>query len=302
MTAAGARSLTSVLLPLSVRERLSQPQYARVVIVPDGALQQLPFEALMWPAGKDKTNYVLDHSPPIAYAPSARILTVLRERDATATAEHSLLTVGKTTFETRDGTRSPLPAAKRECAAVAEACRRAGFSQITSLLDTEATEGGVRRHCAQAGILHFATHAIVDQQRDNCFGRLELTPSGDDGYLELHEIHGLSLTACDLAVLSACETNVGPDLPLEAGSTLARAFFAAGARRVVCSLWEVPDDSTSRLIAALFENLQRAWTSGQGVDYAAALHQARQSLRREADHESPYYWAPFVLIGRPKMP
>jgi uncharacterized repeat protein (TIGR01451 family) len=243
MTAAGARSLTNVLLPQKVRERLSQPQYTRVVIVPDGALQQLPFEALMWPADKDKTTYVLDHSPPIAYAPSARILTVLRERDATATAARSLLTVGKTTFETRDVARKPLPAAKRECAAVAEACRRAGFAQITSLLDTEATEGGVRRHCAQAGILHFATHAFVDQQRDNCFGRLELTPSGgqnvppeDDGYLELHEIHGLSLTACDLAVLSACETNVGPDLPLEAGSTLTRAFLprAPGASCAAC--------------------------------------------------------------------
>jgi CHAT domain-containing protein len=292
-----------------------------LVIVPDGALHQLPFEALMWPADEDTASYVLDHCPPIAYAPSARILAVLRRRDRTETAGRCLLTVGKSTFAPRSladrtasgagtqmakeelaGPLRPLVAARPECVAVAAACRRAGFYQIECLLDAEATERHVREHVAQATVLHFATHAIVDSERDNFFGRLELTPPGtvetaeDDGFLELREIHGLPLKSCDLAVLSACGTNLGPDRPLEVGSTMSRVFFAAGAQRVVCSLWPVNDDSTAQLIGAFFDNLQKAWNSGQPVDYAAALQKARQTVRQSGFPE-PYHWAPFILIG-----
>ena len=51
-------------------------------------------------------------------------------------------------------------------------------------------------------------------------------------------------------MLSACETNVGPQLPLEAGVTLASGFLAAGARRVVASHWSGDDRSTAELMVA----------------------------------------------------
>ena len=95
----------------------------------------------------------------------------------------------------------------------------------------------------------------------------------DDGFLSLHEIYPLPLQDCELAVLSACETNVGPQRPLEAGVTLASGFLAAGARRVVASHWSVDDQSTAELMSTFFAE---ATTPQQGVkvNYAKALQKA----------------------------
>lgn len=321
-----AKRLTQVLLPTAVRERLTQqPRPERLIIVPDGVLHELPFEALMWPVESGEANYVLDHAPPIAYAPSLQVLRALRKRDIPREAKRSLLTVGKTEFPGRSmapgmergqpretAELDPLPATRNECQAVEEACRRAGFSPVHRLLDADATEQRVRNVLEQANVLHFATHAWEDP-RDNCFGALVLTrppalttrPDGDaaataedDGLLEHHEIYRLSLARCELAVLSACRTNIGPHRPLEASSTLSRTFLVAGAQRVVCSLWAANDDAAFLFVQKLFENLERQWKSGAPVDYAAALHEARKHVRQtDTDKQHPYYWAPFILIG-----
>src|SRR5262249_39577488 len=119
---------------------------------------------------------------------------------------------------------------------------------------------------------------------------------GDDGFLELHEIYQLPLGECELAVLSACETNVGPQQPLEAGVTLAGGFLAAGARRVVASHWRVDDRSAAALMGAFFERLAAASRDGP-VSFARALQHARQQVRSQPEWASPFHWAPFVLIG-----
>src|SRR5262249_36126749 len=146
---------------------------------------------------------------------------------------------------------------------------------------------------------------------DNLFGAIALTPpsqpidsSDNDGFLSLHEIHNLPLSACQLAVLSACQTNVGPDRPLEAGSTIAQAFLAAGARRAGCSHWNVDDDSTAELIGGFFERIAKTsddkGTTADRIEYAKALRDARLAVRSQSQWASPYYWAPFVLIGPPR--
>jgi CHAT domain-containing protein len=98
-------------------------------------------------------------------------------------------------------------------------------------------------------------------------------------------------------VLSACQTNVGPQLPLEAGVSLAGGFLAAGAGRVVASHWGVDDRSTAALMAALFDGVMAAPARGESMSYARALRQARLRLRNSADWSAPYHWAPFVLVG-----
>jgi CHAT domain-containing protein len=194
------------------------------------------------------------------------------------------------------------------------------------LLADQASEQNVRAHIAGCRFIHIAAHGLVDQQHDNLFGAIALTPpvagsnsSDNDGFLSLHEIHELPLSGCQLAVLSACSTNVGPDRPLEAGSTLAQAFLAAGARRAVCSHWNVDDASTAELIGGFFQRIAKATdqsgTSPQDppkengtstaddpsvLSYAKALHDARVKVRSQPQWASPYYWAPFVLIGPPQ--
>ena len=102
---------------------------------------------------------------------------------------------------------------------------------------------------------------------------------------------------CELAALSACQTNVGGERPLEASSTLARAFLAAGARRVICSHWNVDDQAGSELIARFWEEAAAEQKAGGTVHYAQALRNAQRRIRQRPEFASAYYWAPFVLIG-----
>ncbi len=324
--------LTETLLPAAVRKLVSDSGAQGVVIVPDGALHQLPFEALLLSASP-APRYVLDVLPPISYAPSANIWWNLYNRpSATRNSPAKLLTVGNPHYlpqtdapdrppitmlaATRDaylglgGRLPPLPGTAQECALVSRAFAK---RQVTQLLADDASEQKVRAAIAGQQFIHIAAHGLVDQQTDNLFGAIALTPSrdvnasaDDDGFLSLHEIHGLQLTGCELAVLSACQTNVGPERPLEAGSTLAQAFLAAGAKRVICSHWNVDDRSTAETMGGLFQNLatelDRPASTDKAArreraDYAAALTDAKKRIRNNPQWSSPYYWAPFVLVG-----
>jgi CHAT domain-containing protein len=80
---------------------------------------------------------------------------------------------------------------------------------------------------------------------------------------------------------------------------MARAFFCAGARRVVCSHWKVSDEATAALVADFMDRVAGDLADGGPVDYAAALQQSKRLLRQQGEASEPYFWAPFVLIGTP---
>jgi CHAT domain-containing protein len=315
--------LAEVLVPRTVRSMVERRGPKCVVIVPDGALHELPFDALLIernPAPK----YLLEVFPPIAYAPSANILVNLigRPTDAKAVAT---LTVGNPKYpnapavpvaqrSVADVTRAaylrllggglpPLAATAEECKRIVRAFQG---SKINDLEAEQATEGKLRKNLPGCRFIHVAAHGLVDQQSENLFGAIALTPpatpsdSTDDGFLSVNEIFNLPLSGCELVALSACQTNVGPDRPLEAGSTIAQAFLAAGARRAVCSHWNVDDKSTAELMGTFFEKIASETKAADPITYAAALHEAQLKVRGQSKWSSPYYWAPFVLIGPPQ--
>jgi CHAT domain-containing protein len=112
----------------------------------------------------------------------------------------------------------------------------------------------------------------------------------EDSLVTALELAGLDLWGTQLVVLSACDTGRG-DVQLGEGVYgLRRAFLVAGAETLVTSLWKVNDNTTAQLMEDYYRNL----LSGQGR--AAALRQAMQSLRET--HPHPYFWAPFITIGR----
>ena len=311
----GLGLLGSVLLPPAVCRRIQELGPERLVVIPDGPLHKLPLEALLLetPSGP---RYVLDELPPLIYAPSAAVLALLAERERpSAVGPLSLLTVSDPAYPPEStvvpaveqlGPRrplKPLPGTAQESQSI-----RQFFdpSVVKVLSAAEATEGAVRRELPGKRIIHLAAHGFADEAFGNLFGALALAPSSlkgpvkaeDDGFLYLHEIYTLpSLRDCELAVLSACVTNVGPQRPLEAGVTLAGGFLAAGARRVVASQWNVSDRSTAVLMEAFFAAVTDAVKRNQPVDYAAALQKARQKVRQMPERSAPFYWAPFVLIG-----
>jgi CHAT domain-containing protein len=203
------------------------------------------------------------------------------------------------------GSLEPLPATAAETEAIRRAfAHGATAGRVTVLQGREATEARLRAALPGTRYLHLATHALVDEQRSALFAALALTPPAaatpppeDDGFLQLHEVYQLRLTAVELAVLSACETNAGPTVEGEGVFALSRGFHAAGARRVVGSQWPVEDRSTAAVMQRFFTRVAAAERAGSGVDYAAALREAKRGVRRQGRWAHPYYWAPFVLTG-----
>jgi CHAT domain-containing protein len=155
-------------------------------------------------------------------------------------------------------------------------------------------------------ILHFATHGLVTAPRPDCPARPALVTSfggpGSDGLLSFSEIFDLKLNA-DVVILSACDTAgaATAQASREAGiltggnyalDGLVRAFVGAGARSVVASHWQVPDDfdATKRLVSGLVQ-------ARPGQPIAGALAEAQRGLMDDANTSHPFYWAAFIILG-----
>ncbi|HWY85277.1 MAG TPA: CHAT domain-containing protein, partial [Gemmataceae bacterium] len=317
-------ALWPLLVPSAQRELLNAGKVKRLVVIPDGPLTMLPFEALVLDAKEPR--YLLDVGTPVLYAPSAAVLLNLSERPATAlrakqlavltlgdpaypdTAEppaaaDPLLAAGR--FRSGGGKLARLPGSARESKALAEQLKKCG-GPILQLLGAEATEKRLRAAIAGQHIVHLACHGLVDQTWGNFFGALALTPGpkgvddpNDDGFLTLGEIYALDLHACELAILSACRTNVGPQQRGEGSWGLSRGFLSAGARRVIASNWLVEDQAASELVDELSQRLATAVLREQAPDPVAALHAAKLRVRKQEKWSAPCFWASMVILGAP---
>ena len=109
----------------------------------------------------------------------------------------------------------------------------------------------------------------------------------EDGILTASEISNLDLSACELVVLSACETGLGKVQGSEGVFGLQRAFKMAGVKNIIMSLWKVPDAQTAELFDIFYEECFK----GKSIHKA---FQTAQSTMKEK--YSPYFWAGFVLL------
>jgi CHAT domain-containing protein len=322
-------ALWQVLMPEPERKAIQAGGVKRVVVLPDGPLALLPFEALVVEEGKDP-QYLLDAGPPIVYGPSATVLHNLAERarfqqptdrepvlsvadpdygevnaqDPRTTSALATLTP-RSRYGGAGGKLSRLPYSGTEMKWVAQAFQDAGIKAV-SLDQATATERGVRYWSSGRRVLHLACHGLADAKHGNFFGSLALTPGpkvatdpSDDGFLTLPEIYELNLTGCELAILSACQTNYGPQQKGEGTWALSRGFLVAGARRVVASNWLVDDEAAASLVSRFCGGLAQAEKAGKTVDYAGSLQEAKRWVRKQEKWRSPYYWASLVLVGPP---
>jgi len=149
-------------------------------------------------------------------------------------------------------------------------------------------------------MIHFSTHGYVNEARPRFSGlvfslsskasAVKTNRSAEDGLLAAYEIFNLKLKA-DLVVLSACETGLGKEVKGEGLMRLTRAFMYAGTPSVVVSLWNVNDESAADLMIRFYRHLQAGKTKSE------ALRQAQ--LETIGDNGFPFFWAPFVLVGKP---
>lgn len=303
--------LGEAILPQKLRQRIASEAPQELVVVPDGPLHRLPLEAVLLEGGP-KPRYVIDVLPPIVYAPTLAVVPALLDRiQGSKPHAMSLLTVCNPAYAEEKlvltgeglGVLPRLPFTEDESRRV-----RSFFdpSRVTALEGERATAKAVAQMVRDKEIIHLAAHGITDESNNrNLFGALAFASSNDgapgEEFLTMKDIHALPLQKCELAVLSACVTNVGPQASLEAGVTVAAGFLAAGARRVVASHWSVDDKATAQLMSVFFETVTTGENQGQPVSFAQALQQARLQVKRNPQTSAPFYWAPFVLIGPPEI-
>jgi CHAT domain-containing protein/Tfp pilus assembly protein PilF len=296
-----ARDLYDLLLR-PAQEQLKNK--TALVIVPDDALWELPFQALK-PA---RDRYLLEECA-ISYVPSLTVLgemTKARARKATR-ASTTLLAFGNPSIgeETVQKVASifmgekllPLPEAERQVRALADLY---GPERSRVYVGPDAREDRAKLEAGSCRILHIATHGIVNDSSPLYSHLVLARPEGgsdEDGLLEAWEIMDLDLKA-DLVVLSACDTARGRVAPGEGMVGLAWAFFIAGCPTTVVSQWSVEAASTTELMVEFHRNLRRKLNDSRSpVTKAEALRLASLKLLRSRAYRHPFYWAPFVLIG-----
>lgn len=257
--------------------------HRRLIVVPYGDAHTLPFHVLPWRANPLGTTHIL------SYLPSASTLQFLSPWPAAV--PQRVLAVGDPVGMAEpvipgepSRTLAPLAGAAAEASAVARS-----FPKGEALLGEQATLQAVRERMAGRDVLHFATHGYLSSEAP--LRSAILLANGEA--LTVYELMGERIEA-RLVVLSACESGLGRKTGGDDVLGLARGVLAAGANAAIVSLWRVNDAATLPLMRELYRRLCA------GEPPAEALHGAQAYLRDLSgnNYEHPYYWAPFILIGR----
>ena len=243
----------------------------KLVVIPDGALNLVPYEALST-AGSVWSR-----------CPSATILAGLRVDDDDRSRGEGILAFASEQM----GDGRPLPGAVSEARSLAARYEHVDLhvaGLLSPPLDAEELRG--------RSVLHLATHARADDRRP-WWSEIDLGPGGDgEPHATLRaDVIAVSDYAADLVVLSACETAGGRILSGEGVLGLSSAFLAAGSPVVVATLWPVEDQAAY----AFMEGFYRALASGRTV--AEALAAAGEGLRKDPATAHPFYWSAFVAVG-----
>ncbi len=294
---------------------ISQISGKELIVVPHDVLHYLPFQALLGSDGR----YLVEKYP-ISYLSSASLLQFTKEKSR-AMGER-VLALGNPDL---GDSKLNLQFAGMEAKEI-----KSLYPHSTVYLEKEATEEKAKSLSPQNDIIHFASHAELNENDPLSSAVLLAKSDKEDGRLEVREIFGMDLNA-SLVVLSACETGLGK---LSSGDELVgltRAFIYAGTPSVVASLWNVEDSSTAQLMASFYKNLKT-------MTKVEALRQAQlQLIRGNANSDlparrgiggvgklgemagakassdanlnsplaavstsHPYFWAPFILVGEGK--
>jgi CHAT domain-containing protein len=314
----------------TLRPLKSFMQSKRLLISPDGALNLVPFEALM-----DEENRYLLSQWEISYVSSGRDL--LRLADKRPRANRSAILADPDFGEPASGSptethrgvdlrRSITNAPDLGTvyfAALAGTAREARdlkaiFPEAELLTKGSASKVNLK-NLAAPRILHIATHGFfLDHEArthppgtadprgiqatssiENPLLRSGLALAGanlnkddsEEGILTALEAANLNLWGTKLVTLSACDTGVGEIRQGEGVFGLRRAFVLAGAETLVMSLWPVSDAVTRQLMNDYYRGLK------QGLGRGAALHRAQFAMSLRANRAHPYYWASFIQAG-----
>jgi CHAT domain-containing protein len=165
---------------------------------------------------------------------------------------------------------------------------------------------------ADRRVIAFATHALVPGDLDGldqpalAVSSPSITGYKEDGLLTTDEILKMKLNA-DWVVLSACNTGAAAGQGAEAVSGLGKAFFYAGTRALLVSMWSVETTSAHKLVTGIFQSQEenKALSRAQALQKSMINMIDKETLKDDAtgkivaSYAHPLFWAPFVIVGDP---
>ncbi len=265
----------------------------KLVILPDGVLGTIPFEALIESESEGEdyiSSQFLLRDYGISYDYSATLFTQREMQDGSSNA--GILLAAPVDFSANEIQMATLPGSQEEIMEIRYLFMGAN-GQPETWTKNQASEASLKsENLNKYKFLHLATHGLVNES-EPALSRIFLNPGQEeDGSLYAGEIYNLKINA-DLVTLSACETGLGKVAKGEGIVGLSRALQYAGANNIIVSLWQVADKSTSQMMIEFYKyNL-----NNDHHGYNAALRRAKLTLLDSEEYNSPYYWAPFILVG-----
>lgn len=324
-----ASEFYDLLFPKNISKKIKH-----LIIVPDHALATIPFETFLTKPVTDKTEmhklpYLINQYA-VSYSYSATLFMKTFPKEQTkkiemrdlndwlafapvadtsqtgmSVASRELLqryqNLSSYNVQTR-GLRdyfSPLPGTLSEVSTILnlfDQNKAKAKIEVNKNADEKTIKSGLLKDYR---ILHFATHGMVHNEKPelSCIllASADSSDTQNDGILYNGEIYNLKLNA-DLVVLSACETGLGKIKKGEGILGLTRALLYAGSKNIIVSLWQVADQSTSDLMIVFYNQLLKKGLSK--TDYSGSLRQAKINMIKNKTNAHPFYWSPFILIGK----
>ncbi|WP_083477160.1 CHAT domain-containing protein [Lacinutrix algicola] len=266
-----AHSLYNLLKLNEVKEKKN------LIIIPDGFLNFIPFDALLTTKTESKTFKNMPF--------------LVKSHNAVFNSSVSFYIKGNST-KVKYNVLGVFPVFKESSQeltySIDEAKNIKKEIETTLLMDAQATKSNFLKQANNYSILHLSTHGTSG----DFFEPAQI--AFIDQPISTNELYGLNLNP-ELVVLSACETGVGEIKSGEGVLSIARGFQYAGAKRVLYSLWQISDLSTSQIMTSFYKQLDNS----KSISYAN--QQSKLDYLNNEDiknlKKSPYYWSAFTLYG-----
>jgi len=295
-----AIKLGNLLLPFG-EYGLNMP--GKIIVIPSGVLNKLPFEALCDPEGR-----YFGSKFAFSYCPSLTVMERLYHRSSDRSFNRAVVFEyspsaeepgGAGPSDIKDniesplqylGDLSPLPYISEESKAISDIY---GSETTTMFVGNDATESNFRNAAERSpDIIHIAAHGLIDINNPRRSGIILSHGDNNDGILQPYEIIRLSLPA-SLVFISSCESGTGRLVPGEGRLNLARPFLVAGAQTVIASQWNIDDKAGSEFIEMFYSILH----DGHSVSEALQMAKIRFMNSERSLYRHPYFWAPYIVIG-----
>jgi CHAT domain-containing protein/Flp pilus assembly protein TadD len=282
------------------------PENSNVVISNSPELTQVPFDFLIRSYNKNGSPYnyndkdFLIYHYNLSYTPSAAVY--LKQKENNLTNNGKVLLVGDpevnkllNNYADRRGLLEDLDGLNRNIPLLPLKYSGGEVSNISDIITADkiltggnATESNFKESAPLSKIIHLSTHSFIFNKQPVIFFSNSYN-SADDGFLETSEIVKLKLNS-DMVVLSSCNSGKGLVDRSEGVLGMTKAFFEAGAKSVVVSLWEVDDKYTADLMSLFYKRLSEGYDKSRALRYAKIDFIKRYS-------SNPYYWSAFILSG-----